>query len=491
MAYNGRLDKEAPDSELARVRDKLLSINQKVRKFSQLYKKPSSRDEEEYTHEPKDDDEEVSLEVMHSKLRAINDYIKNRALGKSVKPPVFQKQEKRKEPEAPIERPEKKTSQIPRFTEREEVEELVDEPDPGAGKGVNVQPAEVTTVNLPDNVADSEKEVHYRSGVGLYLGTANIVASREVDGKRVFVRNERNAFLAVRGDKGTKELLEKLKIKYVALQDKLYVLGSMALSLADIFGRETQRSLDMGILNPSESESIPIVKLLVENILWPPRKKGEVCCFSIPSQPIDRSQDTVYHRGVFEGILRNMGFEPLIIEEGYAVILAEMESSDFTGIGVSCGAGMVSVSVAFNSVPVDSFSITRGGDWIDKSAASVLGVPTTRVTAIKEQGINIKEPRSREEEAIAIYYRNYIHHFLENMGEALGKKAGKANFDEPADIVFAGGSTMAEGFLEVVKEEIKTVNFRIPIGTLRRAEEPSTSVARGCLFNAINAEIQE
>jgi len=179
--------------------------------------------------------------------------------------------------------------------------------------------------------------------------------------------------------------------------------------------------MSMGILNPSESESISIIKLIVQNILWPPRKSDEVCCFSVPANPVDRNQDTIYHRSVFEGILKTLGFEAIVIDEGYAVVLSELEYRNFTGIGVSCGGGMVNVCAAYRSVPLISFSMTRGGDWIDQSAAKVLNIPISQVTTIKELGINLKSPKTREEEALAIYYRNYIRYFLENMSQVFTK----------------------------------------------------------------------
>ena len=402
---------------------------------------------------------------MREKLRLINDYLRRRMRGEDVERPL--------ELEVPV---------------KEIVTEFTPSPIEEAEEHIEEEPVEEkATFELPKAAASRTKKTSERTGVGLDLGTSYIVAAREVEANRVFVKNERNAFLSVRDDASTRELLSKLKIKYAALEDNMYVLGNLALELANIFNRETQRSMSVGILNPSEGQSIPILKLLVENILWAPRSENEVCCFSIPAQPIDREQDTVYHRGVFEGILRGIGFEPLIVDEGYAVILSELEYKDFSGIGVSCGGGMVNICAAFKSVPILSFSITRGGDWIDKSAASVLGVHTSRITLLKEQGVSLKRPKTREEEAIAIYYRNYIHYFLENIAQVFGKSKDTPKFKEPVDIVFAGGSSMVGDFLGVVKEEIKSVNMGFAIGDLKLSEEPFTSVSRGCLFHAINS----
>jgi len=246
--------------------------------------------------------------------------------------------------------------------------------------------------------------------------------------------------------------------------------------------------MSMGILNPSEGESISIIKLIVQNILWEPRQKGEVCCFSVPANPVDKNQDTIYHRSVFEGILKASGFEPVVIDEGYAVVLSELEYKNFTGIGVSCGGGMVNVCASYRSVPLISFSMTRGGDWIDKSTAKVLNMPISQVTTIKEQGMNLKTPRNREEEALAIYYRNYIRYFLENMAQVFTKAQETPQFSEPVDIVFAGGSSLVGGFIDVVKEELRNVQLGLTINDIKLSEDPFTSVARGCLFQAINTQ---
>jgi hypothetical protein len=225
--------------------------------------------------------------------------------------------------------------------------------------------------------------------------------------------------------------------------------------------------------------------MLVKNILWAPRKEKEVCCFSMPAAPIDRDQDTVYHRGIFENLLKEFGFEPMFVDEGYAVVLAELADQDFTGIGISCGAGLVNICAAFKSVPVLSFSISRGGDWIDKSAASVLGIPSSTVTAIKEEGFSLKHPTTREQEAITIYYKGYIQYFLGKMAEVFAKSASAPEFNKPVDIVLAGGSTLVGDFLDVVKDELKNVDLGFTLGKIRVAEDPFTTVCRGSLFYAI------
>ena len=460
------------NNDLEDVGARLKKLNARVRSLSSGRtageSKPSQRSIE--------DAKELSVEQMREKLRTINQYLRRKlsddATPVSTPPP---------EPEPII----KKTvaKQVLSETMGDSILPDITTPPPQ-------QPQERTTsVSLPSTGSpSSEGGSEERLGVGLDVGTAYLVASREIEGSKVFVKTERNAFLSVRTDQATQDFLKELRIKYVCLGNSVYVLGNLAHKFANILNSEVQRTMSMGILNPSEGESISIIKLIVQNILWEPRQKGEICCFSVPANPVDKNQDTIYHRSVFEGILRTLGYEPLVIDEGYAVVLSELEYKNFTGVGVSCGGGMVNVCAAYRSVPLISFSMTRGGDWIDKSTAKVLNMPVSQVTNIKEQGMHLKNPKSREEEALAIYYRNYIRYFLENMSQVFTKAQETPQFSDPVDIVFAGGSSLVGGFLDVVKEELRNVQLGLNVNEIKISEDPFTSVARGCLFQAINTQ---
>ena len=58
----------------------------------------------------------------------------------------------------------------------------------------------------------------------------------------------------------------------------------------------------------------------------------------------------------------------LLFVEGLAVVFAELEKENFSGIGVSCGGGMCNIALAFMSIPVMTFSVNKAGDYIDLRA---------------------------------------------------------------------------------------------------------------------------
>jgi len=341
-------------------------------------------------------------------------------------------------------------------------------------------------METPKAQTATQAGTRFESGRGLDVGTANLASAiQDVDGN-VTIKIQRNAFIDIDGDQYTRNMLTKLNVQYVSINGKMVVVGDPAFELANILNRETRRPMKGGVISPSESDAMPIEKILLENLLGTPNFPGEKCYFSVPADPIDADFNVVYHKGVFGGLLKKLGFEPKPLLEGHAVVFSELADDDFTGIGISCGGGMFNVCVSYKSIPALAFSTARGGDWIDRNVATVLGIKASRATAIKEKGVNVLSPRNREEEAIEIYYRNLISYTLEAIKTRFESSSGMPAFPEPIEIVCAGGTSMIGGFIEVFKDEFQSIKFPIPVKNIRRAEDPLFSVAKGCLVAALS-----
>ncbi len=323
-------------------------------------------------------------------------------------------------------------------------------------------------------------------GRGLDVGTANLVsAAQDVDGN-VLIKLQRNAFIDIDSDDYTRNMLTKLNVQYVVIQNRMVVVGDPAFELANIFNRETRRPMKGGFISPNEQDAMPIEKLLLENLLGAPSCEDEICYFSVPAEPIDSDMNVVYHQGVFAGLVKKLGYSPKPLVEGHAVVFAELAEDDFSGIGISCGGGMFNVCVAYKSIPALSFSTSRGGDWIDRNVANVLGIKASRATSIKEKGVDIRNPKGREAEAVEIYYRNLISYTLENIKKRFENAEKMPQFPEPISIVCAGGTSLVGGFIDVFRDEFKNVQFPIQVKDIRLAEDPLYSVSKGCLVAALS-----
>ena len=321
-------------------------------------------------------------------------------------------------------------------------------------------------------------------GKGLDLGTANIAAAVQYDEGGITDNVERNAFLDIGSDVYSKNMLTKLKVPYVVHNGKLIVIGEPAFELANVFGKDTRRPMADGLISPAEVDALPMMKMIINKVLGEPAVPNENCYFSIPAESLDVDNNVVYHEGLFSGMLAKMGYAAKAINEAHAVIFAELSECDFTGIGLSFGGGMANACVAYKSIPCVSFSVARGGDWIDKNVANVLGVKHSKATYIKERGVDIRDPKNREEEAVAIYYRNLISYVLQNIKNRFEHGQNMPTFPDPVDIACAGGTSLVGGFLEVFRDEFAKIEFPIPIGRIFCAEDGLTSVAKGCLVAA-------
>ncbi len=346
--------------------------------------------------------------------------------------------------------------------------------------------------NQPEPQAPAEPPISKEAqtgrhlGLGLDVGTVNLVCAEEGSDSTLTIRAQRNAFIDVKSDPYTKNMLTKLGVHYVVSHDSVTVLGDPSFELAGIFNRELRRPMRNGFISPNESDALPMIKLLVEGIVGPPQTPGEVCYFSIPAEPIDAEMNVIYHKGIFESVLRRLGYTPRAMLEGHAVVFSELADQDFTGIGISCGGGMFNICVSYKTVPVLSFSISRGGDWIDTNVATVLGTTASRIARIKENGVNLIDSASREEEAIAIYYRHLIDYLLEHIARQFHQRDGLPGFPEPVDIVCSGGTALPEGFLQIFQEQFQPDTFPIPIRRIRLSDDPLNAVAKGCLVAAIS-----
>src|SRR6185295_14406661 len=111
----------------------------------------------------------------------------------------------------------------------------------------------------------------------------------------------------------------------------------------------------------------------LSHMLGAPGNEKPKLCFTVPAAPLGAEGSLTYHEATLRQIFTELGFQPVSINEGLAVIYGELESTNYTGIGISCGGGLCNVCLSYLSVPVLSFSTQKAGDFIDSNSAAVVG----------------------------------------------------------------------------------------------------------------------
>jgi len=322
-------------------------------------------------------------------------------------------------------------------------------------------------------------------GVGLDVGTMNIVSARKgADG--IGTKRVRDAFLDLPIE--SKKMLKLSGVSYAERDDELLIIGDAALETANVFGREARRPLAAGLVSSSEVDALDVLGLLVRNVLGEPATENEVCFFSVPANPIDQpDKDVIYHKGVFEKIVSECGYDAHASNEAMAIIFAETAKDGFSGVALSFGSGMTNIALAVNTIEGLSFSVARGGDWIDRGASKSIGSTQARICAIKEQGVDLNNPVGREQEAIVFYYKNLVEYALDQIADRFKLIQGQFALPRAIPLVVSGGTSLATGFVDFFKEcfERKRKRFPIEISEIRHASDPMNAVAYGMLVQAM------
>jgi actin-like ATPase involved in cell morphogenesis len=322
---------------------------------------------------------------------------------------------------------------------------------------------------------------------GLDVGTMNILSARQEGDETVFVQ-QRNSFVEIDYSDMAEQMLSRSEVLHIRKDDQVYIVGDDALNFANVFNRETRRPMQHGILSSDEKSAIPMIKLIIEQVVGEPVNRDERLFFSTPADPIDSGLSTLYHQKTLESLLGDMGYDPEPINEGMAVIYSELADNDFTGLGISFGAGMTNVCLAYYAVPVMRFSIARGGDWIDEQAAQATGTPVDKVTSIKEEdfALDFTTDVGGVEGALSIYYDSLLDYVIENVITEIDEEDIEEDLDVP--VVVTGGTSSPAGFEALFEQRLDEASIPFSISGVTRASEPLYSVARGALVAASSEE---
>jgi len=325
---------------------------------------------------------------------------------------------------------------------------------------------------------------------GLDVGTMNLLSAQQDGNDTVFVQ-QRNSFVEIEYSDMAEQMLARSDVLHIRKDNKVYVVGDDALGFANIFNEETRRPMQHGILSSNEQSAIPMIKLIAEQVIGEPNHEGERVYFSSPADPIDSDLSTLYHEKTVQSFLTDQGYDPEPINEGMAVVYSELADNDFTGLGISFGAGMTNVCLSYYAVPVMKFSIARGGDWIDEQAARATGTPVDKVTSIKEDdfSLDFTTDIGGVEGALAIYYENLLDYVIENIREEVDEEDVEEGLDVP--VVVTGGTSSPDGFEDLFEDHLNQAEIPFSISRVDRSFEPLYSVAQGGLVAARSDEEEE
>ena len=334
--------------------------------------------------------------------------------------------------------------------------------------------------------------------IGFDAGTYNLITCRrDADGNLVHKR-EVNAFLEMELENDfVFNMMKQSGVPLIRRDDVnvAYALGEAAINMAYTMNQLVlKRPMKNGCVNPEEKDAFQIMNIMMHSLLGNVTHDKELLYYSVPANAVNEETDADYHRKLLEAIFKayksEEGFvvDPRPINEGMALVYSELADKMFTGIGVSCGAGMVNVTFALYGAEVFSFSLVNSGDWIDQQASKATGETIAFINKEKHKIDLSRDPTNLIERAIKTQYELMIEKTIGGIKKGLeSNKDKKARLDDPIDVVVAGGTASPPGFDTLFRNLLMSTELNIDVGNVIRPDDPVDSVSRGCLIAAENS----
>lgn len=283
----------------------------------------------------------------------------------------------------------------------------------------------------------------------------------------------------------TKSVLIEHEVPYFELSNFEYLQGYATEMISNSFHGDPQWQYSKDF--EKGQEGLSLIEGILQNLLGRPKIPAVPLYFSVPGELIDGGNNLLYHTGIIQAYLSGLGYSAKPVNEGLAVVMAELADNNFTGVGVSIGGSMCHVCLAYLSIPVVSFSIQKAGNYIDKQVSACTGELLYNVTATKENNFNLlAKPADHVDRALRIYYHDVVKTVVEGMKSMFRKVDLPIN--GPIPIVFSGGVMKTEGLLAAFDKALKSTKLAVEFSRVQQANDPATSVVRGALVKAMVEE---
>lgn len=356
-----------------------------------------------------------------------------------------------------------------------------------------------------------EHERIVMKNIGLDLGTRNIVlAFSEPDGTTGYLSEVNGYWPFERITPFLKNMLDdpnkvrsdgtKRPARWIELNGQAIILGKDAEEFAYAKNDYLRRPMAEGGVAADE-EAMTILSTIVTGLLKTAEEEVGAftdrvkLCYCTTAKAINKDINIDYHTRVVDIILGNYETTALLqkdtICESHAIVLDS--SDDGTGIGISWGAGTVTVSFVKHGMDLFSFCWVGSGDWIDNEVAVRHGfAPEGRrksketPTTVSKRKMTVdltpgKEPTDRLGMDVVLHYDILINNVIAGIVEGFIQHENEARIEDGINIYMAGGTASPPGFTDRVIKLIGELDKPFEVNNITLATDPLFTVARGCL----------
>lgn len=314
-----------------------------------------------------------------------------------------------------------------------------------------------------------------------------------------FIKNMLNDPNKVRSD-GTKR-----PARWFELDGKAIVLGRDAEEFAYAKNDTLLRPMAEGGIAADE-EAMTVLAAIVQGLMTMAEhdigefSKEVKLCYCTTAKAINKESNIDYHQRVVNLVIEGYETDAKLvynsIKESHAIVIDMSE--DGTGIGISWGAGTVTVSYVKYGLEVYSFCWVGAGDWIDTQVAMRHGYDPNALNTMKKKaketpttvakkktevdltpGVDYSDDRLAMD--IVLHYDVLINQVIEGIVAGFKQNESEARIEDAIPIFMAGGTSSPVGFVERCAKKLEEVQPPFEVGNIERAANPLYSVATGCL----------
>jgi len=354
--------------------------------------------------------------------------------------------------------------------------------------------------------------------LGIDIGTRTVVlAYRDGDGKVHYISEINGYWPFERATPFIKNMLDdpnkvrsdgtQRPARWIEMPDtgQAIVLGQDAEEFAYAKNDTLCRPMAEGGITADE-EAMTVLGSIVQGLMEMAENEvgkfdGDVqVCYCTTAPALNKDINVDYHERVINIVIDGYQTKAKIrrkaIRESHAIVINM--SPDGTGIGISWGAGTVTVSYVKYGIEIFSFCWVGAGDWIDEQVAIRHGysqhaskirkktakeTPTT--VSKRKMSVDLtpgKEPDDRVGLDIVLHYDVLISTVIDGIIKGFEENESEARLDGDAiNVYMAGGTSSPKGFGKRVAKKFDELEVPFEIGTITCSDIPLYCVATGCL----------
>lgn len=331
--------------------------------------------------------------------------------------------------------------------------------------------------------------------IALDIGTYRMRSLR-TRGNQLVGKSSRAIYAVLSDTKSARDLLDKTGTPYAICEESLIVIGDAAADISTLFGVPCISLFQAGKLPHDDPPARQVIRALLESLLPAPVSPGETCCMTLPCAPAVARPHADQDFQLLTQLVQLAGYRPLVFGSAMGVVLAELVSESFTGIGLTFGAGSCEVCLAHRGVEIAHYMLPLGGNWIDTElakssknylwdAAGEKHLDTESAARWKTSNhLSLIRSTSEQEKFLAELYGELVAHVVTESARELGPTSKACDLPQPLNVVVSGGAARIPGFLKLLRQHWDAAPISFKIGEIRLAVDSDFTVARGCLIKA-------